>query len=140
MSSDSPSPVERRVASNRSGAAIAILLACIAAILLAGLVLEWTARNMGASFPTTYQAVLLSNGAVYYGKLQGYGTPHPLLKDVYYIVSHTDANTHQTSNVLVKRGKEPHGPDRMYLNPSQIVFVETVGNSSKVADLISQAH
>ena len=27
-------------------------------------------------------------------------------------------------------------PDRMYLNPNQIVFVETVGTNSKVAQLI----
>jgi hypothetical protein len=32
-----------------------------------------------------------------------------------------------------------HEPDRMYLNPSQIVFVETVGTNSKVAQLIAQA-
>jgi hypothetical protein len=30
-------------------------------------------------------------------------------------------------------------PDRMYLNPNQIVFVETVGTNSKVAQLIAQA-
>jgi hypothetical protein len=32
-----------------------------------------------------------------------------------------------------------HEPDRMYLNPSPIVFVETVGTNSKVAQLIAQA-
>jgi len=42
--------------------------------------------------------------------------------------------------VLVKRGKELHEPDRMYLNPNQILFVETVGPNSKVAQLIAQAH
>jgi hypothetical protein len=44
----------------------------------------------------------------------------------------------QTSNVLVKRGKELHAPDGMYLNPNSIVFVETVGEGSKVAQLISE--
>ena len=92
-----------------------------------------------ANFKTPYQAVLLSNGAVYYGKLSGYGTHAPELTDVYYIISKTDPDTKQVSNVLVKRGKEPHGPDRMYLNASQIVFVEPVGPDSKVAQLISQA-
>lgn len=125
---------------NRGGLATPILLTCIVVILIADLIVDWRTKAISTSFPTTYQAVLLSNGAVYYGKLQGYGTQHPVLMDVYYVVSHTDANTHQTSNVLVKRGKEPHGPDRMYLNPSQILFVETVGNSSKVADLIAKAH
>jgi hypothetical protein len=91
------------------------------------------------AFQTQYQAVLLINGAVYYGKLSDYGTRHPMLEDVFYIVSKTDPDTKQVSNILVKRGKELHGPDKMYLNPSQIVFVEPVGADSKVAQLISQA-
>src|SRR5271165_687310 len=92
-----------------------------------------------AAFTTPYQAVLLSNGAVYYGKLSGYGTRFPVLTDVFYIVTKTDADTKQVTNVLVKRGKELHGPDRMYLNPTQIVTIEPVGADSKVAQLIEQA-
>jgi hypothetical protein len=44
----------------------------------------------------------------------------------------------EVSNVLVKRGKELHDPDRMYINPNQIVFVETVGTNSTVAQHIAQ--
>lgn len=91
------------------------------------------------SFTTPYQAVLLGNNSVYFGKLSGYGTPNPVLTDVYYIVSQTDQQTKQVKNILVKRGKELHGPDRMYLNPGQIVFVEPVGVDSKVAQLIAEA-
>jgi hypothetical protein len=40
--------------------------------------------------------------------------------------------------VLVKRGKEAHEPDRMYLNPGQILFVEPVGEKSQVAQLIAK--
>ena len=92
------------------------------------------------TFPTAYQAVLLGNNSVYYGKLTGYGTPNPVLTDVFYIVSQTDPQTKTVKNVLVKRGKELHGPDRMYLNPAQIVFVEPVGSDSKVAQLINEAN
>lgn len=92
------------------------------------------------SFTTSYQAVLLGNNSVYFGKLSGYGTPTPVLTDVFYIVSQTDPQTKQVKNILVKRGKELHGPDRMYLNPGQIVFVEPVGPDSKVAQLISEAN
>jgi small nuclear ribonucleoprotein (snRNP)-like protein len=98
--------------------------------------------NTGGStvtFATPYQAVLLSNGSVYYGKLSGYGTANPVLTDVYYILSKSDPQTKQVSNVLVKRGKELHGPDRMYINATQIVFVEPVGADSKVAQLINEA-
>jgi hypothetical protein len=100
------------------------------------------AKNTGnaVTFETPYQAVLLSNGSVYYGKLSGYGTSAPVLTDVFYILSKVDPATKQTSNVLVKRGKELHSPDRMYLNATQIIFVEPVGHDSKVAQLIDEAN
>ncbi len=62
------------------------------------------------------------------------------LSEVYYIVTQNNPETKQNSNVLVKRGKELHEPDRMYLNPNQILCVEPVGEKSKVAQLIAQAH
>ena len=96
-------------------------------------------RGSSVEFTTPYQAVLLTNGSVYFGHLQDYGTSHPVLTDVYYIVSQTNPETKQVNNVLVKRGKELHEPDRMYVNPTQIIFVEPVGTSSKVAQLIAQA-
>jgi hypothetical protein len=96
-------------------------------------------RGHTVHFSTPYQAVLLTNGSVYFGHLQDYGTPHPMLTDVFYVVSQTNPDTKQVSNVLVKRGKELHEPDRMYINPNQIVFVETVGSNSAVAQHIAQA-
>jgi hypothetical protein len=96
-------------------------------------------RGSAIQFTTPYQAVLLSNGSVYFGHLQGYGGHQPVLADVFYVVSQTNPETKQVNNVLVKRGKELHEPDRMYLNPNQILFVEPVGTNSKVAQLISQA-
>ena|SRR5882762_3241143 len=97
------------------------------------------ARSSAVEFTTPYQAVLLTNGSVYFGHLQGYGSPQPILTDVFYIVSQTNPETKQVNNVLVKRGKELHEPDRMYLNPNQVLFVEPVGANSKVAQLIAQA-
>jgi hypothetical protein len=96
-------------------------------------------HNAEVKFTTPYQAVLLTNGAVYFGKLQGYGTDNPVLTEVYYVVSTTNADTKQVNNMLVKRGKqELHKPDRMYLNPKQILFVEPVGTDSRVAQLIKE--
>jgi small nuclear ribonucleoprotein (snRNP)-like protein len=120
----------------------------VALILLAGLALALTGcqpptgkvEATAVNFSTPYQAVLLSNNSVYFGKLSGYGTSNPVLTDVYYILSKTDPTTKQVQNVLVKRGKELHGPDRMYLNTNSIVFVEPVGTDSKVAQLIQEAN
>ncbi len=90
------------------------------------------------AFSTPFQTVVLVNRAVFYGKLEGYGTPQPVLRNVYYILPHTDAETGRTTQILVKRGRESHNPDRMYLNPKQIVFVEPVGPSSEIAKLIAE--
>jgi hypothetical protein len=99
----------------------------------------WKVLTRAVEFSTPYQAVLLSNGFVYYGKLHGYGTARPVMTEVFYIVSQTNPETKQATNVLVKRGKELHSPDRMYLNPNQILFVEPVGTNSRVAELIAEA-
>jgi len=86
-----------------------------------------------------YYAVLLSNGSVYFGKLEGLGSAYPVLHDVYYVQSTTNAETKAVSSVLVKRGKEWHGPDRMILSDRAIVFVEPVGADSKVSQLIAES-
>jgi hypothetical protein len=116
-----------------------ILLSCLA--LLASLACnQASVQAAPVSFSTPYQAVVLINNSVYYGKLSGWGTQNPVLTDVYYIVTKQDPDTKQTSNILIKRGKELHGPDRMYLNPNQIILVEPVGPDSKVAQLIAEAN
>jgi len=128
---------------NRRGLGVLVQVVWI----LAGLVVVAAAtyhlvshvRESKFAFTTTYQAVLLANGSVYFGHLQNYSSRDPILVDVYYVVSQTNPETKQTSNVLVKRGKELHAPDRMYLNPSQILFVEPVGVDSEISQLIEQA-
>ncbi len=96
-------------------------------------------RAKTVTMTTPYQAVLLSNGSAYFGHLEGLGTPYPVLHDVFYVQSVTDPQTKQVNNVLVKRGKEWHAPDRMILNANMIVLVEPVSTGSRVAQLISQA-
>jgi hypothetical protein len=115
------------------------ILAGLLVVVAAALHIYHYLRGPAIRFSTPYQAVLLTNGSVYFGHLQDYGTPHPVLTDVFYVVSQTNPDTKQVSNVLVKRGKELHEPDRMYINPNQIVFVETVGPNSSVAQHIAQA-
>ena len=115
------------------------ILAGLLVAVAAGFHIFHSIRGSSIQFSTPYQAVLLTNGSVYFGHLQNYGGAHPVLTDVYYVVTQTNPETKQANNVLVKRGKELHEPDRMYLNPNQILFVEPVGTSSKVAQLIAQA-
>jgi hypothetical protein len=95
-------------------------------------------REAEVKFTTPFQAVLLTNGSVYFGKLQGYGSATPVLTQVYYVVSQTNPETKQVNNMLVKRGQELHKPDRMYINPRQILFVEPVGTDSQVMQRIKE--
>jgi hypothetical protein len=118
---------------------ILLIFGCLVLALGVGCTPAGNATGTAVAFTTPYQAVLLSNNSVYFGKLAGYGTSRPVLTDVFYIVSQTNPETKQVNNMLVKRGKELHGPDRMYLNSSSIVFVEPVGETSKVAQLVDEA-
>ena len=126
---------------NEQGSAavqIVWVIAGIVVIVAAFLLVRDARQGSPVTFNTPYQAVLLTNGTAYFGKLEGYGTQRPVLKEVYYIVSQQNPETKQTNNVLVRRGKELHEPGDMYLNPNQILCVEQVGPNSKVAQLIAQ--
>jgi hypothetical protein len=131
----------KEMAKNQQGnAAVQVILALagIMVIVAGFLFIKDSRPGSPVTFTTPYQAVLLTNGAAYFGKLDGYGTQRPVLKEVYYIVNQTNPETKQSSNVLVRRGKELHEPGDMYLNPNQILCVEAVGPNSKVAQLIAQ--
>jgi len=88
---------------------------------------------------TEYQAVLLTNGHLFFGKLERAGSAYPVLRDVYYFQSQVNPETKQVSNTLLKRGREWHGPTVMYLNAQHIVIVESVGPESQVAQFINQS-
>ena len=93
-------------------------------------------HRKGPEISTPYAAVLLDNGQVYYGKLTNTGSRFPELTDVYYIQSQVNQETKAVTNILVRRGNEWHGPDRMFLNARHIIMIEPVGTNSKVAELI----
>ncbi len=119
---------------NRFGAAAALGL-----LLLVSGCNRQQGPSSAAIDPNRYYAVLLSNNSVYFGKLEGLDSEYPVLRDVFYVQSSVDKDTKAVSNVLVKRGRELHGPDRMIINRVSIVFVEPVGADSKVAQLISES-
>ncbi|MBV8906132.1 MAG: hypothetical protein JOZ22_21040 [Acidobacteriia bacterium] len=109
------------------------------AVLAAGCQRQQASVSAAAIDSSKYYAVLLNNNSVYFGKLEGLGSEFPVLHDVYYVQSNVNQETKQVNNLLVKRGKEWHGPDRMILSEKSIVFVEPVGPTSKVAQLITES-
>ena len=90
-------------------------------------------------FESEYQAVFLSNGQVFFGKIENGGAPYPVLKDVFYVQTTVNPETKKPVSILLKRGSEWHGPDFMYINSKQIVVIEPVAADSRVAKLIAEA-
>lgn len=95
-----------------------------------------------------YQAVFLTNGQVYFGKIGIHDGSYVELDDIYYLQvkpvlqqgdngNDNKGQDQKTELSLVKLGNELHGPlDRMMINRDQIVFVEDLKDDSKVADAI----
>lgn len=119
--------------------AIVIIGLAVAVAALAVKVSSPPAVRDAPKFSSTYQAVLLDDGQVYYGKLSRIGTGYPEMTSVYYVVRTVDPSTKQTKNVLVKRGKEWHAPTKTFFNARHIIMIEPVNPTSEVAKLISEA-
>jgi hypothetical protein len=88
---------------------------------------------------TEYQAVLLTNGHLFFGKLERGDRGYLILRDVFYFQSQVNPETKQVTNTLLKRGREFHGPAVMYLNAEHVVIIESVSPDSQVAKAIKQA-
>ena len=105
---------------------------------------KWGGRGEALS---GYQAVFLSNGQVYFGKLSDASDAYATLKDIYYLQvvqqqqqlqGQQAAQSGQQPQVsLVKLGNELHGPaDVMKINRSQILFYEDLKTDSQVVRAI----
>ena len=93
-----------------------------------------------------YQAVFLTNGQVYFGKVASLSGNYVNLGEIYYLNSQQQpeakdktAAAAQTSFSLVKLGCELHGPsDQMIINREQVSFWENLNADGKVAKAIDQ--
>ena len=94
-----------------------------------------------------YQAVFLTNGQVYFGKLQNAHGEYLELKNIYYLQvdesiqsGTTEATTAAANNSnvqLIKLGNELHGPeDEMQVSTKQVLFWENLKGDSKVSQAI----
>ncbi len=101
-----------------------------------------------------WQAVFLTNGQVYFGKLKNATDPYPVLEDIYYLqVQQTPIQPAQPASetggtvqpaeqtqqqlILVKFGTELHRPmDKMFLNKDHMMFFEDLSQESAVVKAI----
>jgi hypothetical protein len=121
-------------------ARIVALSLAVAALALCFLAWQAAQRDAVPETGTSYQAVALMNGQVYFGRLERAADGYLALRDVYYVQTRQNPDTRAVANVLVKRGSESHGPDRMLVNRQQVLLVEPVGADSKIAKLIAEQH
>lgn len=81
-----------------------------------------------------YQAVFLTNGSTYFGKLQQQGDDWFVLTDVYYLSAGADS-----APQLIKRGSEPQGPREPMIIPMlQVLFIENLRDDSEIVAAIKR--
>jgi len=105
---------------------------------------------MGANIDSNKnQAVFLTNGQVYFGKLHTLNGGYMKLTDIYYLqttakdTSSSDlqaASGQSSTDVqLIKLGDEIHGPDdEMIISKDQVLFFENLKKDSKVSSSITK--
>lgn len=93
----------------------------------------------------SYQAVFLSDGQIYFGKLANTDKDYATLEDIYYLQVQDNTQPVQQGEstaaqiTLVKLGNEIHGPqDKMVINSDQILFWENLKDDGQVADAIAR--
>lgn len=98
-----------------------------------------------------YQAVFLTNGQVYFGKIKGVNGKYLDLRDIYYLNVNQQVQPNQqgqngqsnqqtqASITLVKLGCELHKPvDQMIINREQVTFWENLKDDGQVAKAIQR--
>ncbi len=115
-----------------------LLTALVVAAALTVIAFQGRGGHRVPELSTPYHAVALTNGQVYFGRIDALDTDYTVMRDVFYIQSRQNPETRQVANVLIKRGGEWHAPDRMILNRQQVLLIEPVKEDSQVAKLIAE--
>jgi hypothetical protein len=108
-----------------------------------------SAMTSSGSGSSGYQAVFLTNGQVYFGKISDANSDYPVLRDIYYLQvvqpplqgTPTQAQPAQAQAQpqisLVKLGNELHGPvDEMHISRTQVLFYEDLKSDGQVVKAI----
>lgn len=84
-------------------------------------------------------SVTLTNNQVYYGEFVAANAKYLRLHEIYYVQSAADPATNQMSNRLVARRKADwHAPQWMVIPLDSVIFVESIGIDSRLAQLIAE--
>ncbi len=124
-----------------------VVAAVVVVLLVLGVWFAWSKMGGDAGVKSgQYQAVFLTNGQVYFGKVSDVNNGYVKLSDIYYLqvqqsVQPTDkskSSNDQSQVSLAKLGSELHGPeDSMNINRDQVLFWENLKNDGKVVQAIN---
>jgi hypothetical protein len=132
--------------------ALMVSIAIIASAVLVGCFIKQSNSEQTKGYQgidsSRYQAIFLTNGQVYFGKLSDNGTDLVDLNDIWYLQVQQGTQsaealknaTEQGQVSLAKLGNELHGPDdEMSIAKDQVLFWENLKNDSKVVKTIQGA-
>ncbi|MBU1895250.1 hypothetical protein KJ641_00045 [Patescibacteria group bacterium] len=111
-------------------------------LIIIGASVYFVSASYGLEETDGYQAVFLTNGQVYFGKITNFDDDYLELVDVFYLqikggLQDKAGEEKEEDLSLVKLGSELHGPeDRMFINYEQILFYENLKKDSKVVSAI----
>ena len=127
---------------------IVVILAVLVAVVV-GWVIWSNSKNAATGIDSSkYQAVFMSNGQIYFGKLSDFNDSSFKITSIYYpqaqstdetSTSKTDVSNSQSNIQLFRVTDGVHGPeDEMVITKSQILYYENLKSDSKVTQLIEQ--
>ena len=137
--------------SNNKKIAAVVGVVLIVFLLLGAIWFGQSALAGGSPTPdkNKYQALFLTNGQVYFGKLSDTNKEYVKISDIYYLQVQQAVQPEQQpaegqqqeqpQTSLVKLGNELHGPqDEMYVAKSQVLFWENLKDDGKVVKAIQE--
>jgi len=139
---EAPPPVKKKSNSLRNVIIVVAVLVVIGA--LAGIFILFSKRGgQSVNEKTDWQAVFLTNGEVYFGKIVSQDDQTLVLRNIYYpqdpgLLRQTKMSSKQSDEIqLIKLGNELHGPtDEMRINRDQVLFTQNLKEDSKVVRAI----
>jgi hypothetical protein len=112
---------------------VALVIIVIALGAWIGALMFGSSSSSSATGPSSYAAVYLSTGDIYYGKLSWFPSPH--LTDVWYLQK---GGANGTQFGIAPFTSAFWGPiNEVYLNPNQIIFWTYLRNNSEIAEALS---
>ena len=121
------------------------IAACLVALGIVITICFWRSRDIPAD-NTRWQAIFLTDGQVYFGKLANYNSRFAVLDQVYYLKFSEGLQQGKASLLagqlnLIKLGGEAHGPEnKMFVAKDKILFIENLKNTSLVVQAITSSN